>query len=554
MNPELLEAEELEYELKLRGIRDVSTKRSKTSALSKILSDEEKGICEFPSKLPSDFDIEEEFKICSNGSSNVLTNLRQAIMEQNAWEVSKGRARLIHYQNRIGRLEPVNSFTLNTKNSAVAKIQECSLLLNDSVRKTPKNPSAPKNVLGAIAKLPMPKNQINVSSNQWGEAIYGGARSNVPHKDRTGLNFGDLPSRLPIPSKEPFPAEARIPTSSRIENLVGNRMDHRNRVIENLDLMDNLSGIRLNTHPDHCNSRANAFDDVQARGSQEFIAKRKPIPVHLWKASFSGEGDLHDFISQIDMFKLWEKTSDEDLLSSIGYLLTGRAAKWFRIHFRDFQSWTGLKEAMKKEFLPSHSAYKLIEDIDKRYQKKDETFGEYLDAMLLMFSYMSFPLSEEHKLYMIRKNMERNYSIALSSQVITSIGQLAEICKRMDDTKNMIDNRDNKSSECSVKLPPAPRDYRRVNNICEMDPDEREIMALEQIADHPNTRFALARKDNNERRPQQNCWNCSKIGHNFNFCPDPISKFFCFRCGKPDVSSRRCPICNKASGNDPARI
>lgn len=560
MNPELLEPSELDYELLIRRIINISTRRSKTLALSKVLVEEERGRSEAPKELPLEIDIEGEFKICHDGTSEILKELKQAMEDQNAWVISKCRSRLIHFQDRIGRLEPVNSFTMSAKNTAAANVQECSLIFKEPCRasnKTPKNPaSAPKFNLGAIPKRIATAPLVDVSANQWGESLFGGRRSNVGK--RTEVDKGI--SREENVCLGDADRGVILPTSSRIANPTENQfiesLENRNRFNDRI-LSDNLAGLRMSNHIDdteHVASmpiRQQGREVLEHRHFQEFVYKRKPIPVHLWKASFSGEGDLHDFISQIDMFKLWEKTSDDDLLSSIGYLFTGRAAKWFKIHYRDFATWVVLKEAMKKEFLPSHSAYKLIEDIDKRYQKKNETFGEYLDAMLLMFSYMSFPLSEEHKLYMIRKNMDRTYSIALSSQVITSIAQLAEICKRMDDTKNMIDNRDNKSSDCSYKNPlPPQRDYRRINNVCELEADEREIMALEQMADHPNTRFALTRKDN-PRQPQA-CWNCSKVGHNFNFCPDPISRFFCFRCGRPDVSSRRCPNCNK-SGNDLAR-
>lgn len=275
-----------------------------------------------------------------------------------------------------------------------------------------------------------------------------------------------------------------------------------------------------------------------------YVNRRKMIPVHQWKIHFDGDNDLNDFLSKVEMFAKFEQTPANDLLSTIGYLFSKRALAWYRIHYQQFTSWPQLKTALTAEFLPAHSNYKILHQIDHRTQGKAESFGEYLSAMQILFSYMPSPPTEEYQLYLIRKNMDPTYAVALSTQKITSIQQLTEICRRMDDAKDMVESRNR-----SLNPVESDKNYRRRNfQLQEMEKEEYEVEAMERRM------VANVVKPSETQDPPYKvfCWNCEKPGHTHNYCPQPKLKLFCYRCGIDGVSVPRCKRCNPSlQGNAP---
>lgn len=81
---------------------------------------------------------------------------------------------------------------------------------------------------------------------------------------------------------------------------------------------------------------------------------RKTVPIHQWNISFSGDGKgphLYDFFEQVALFQRSEGVSNEDMVSSIVHLLSGRAKLWFMTVNDYVHTWDQLVFAMKREFL-----------------------------------------------------------------------------------------------------------------------------------------------------------------------------------------------------------
>lgn len=284
----------------------------------------------------------------------------------------------------------------------------------------------------------------------------------------------------------------------------------------------------------HSNQRSN-------HGQNSFYGGRKPIPVHKWRISFDGENDLNDFLSKVEMYTKFESTPDDVLMSSIGYLFSKRALSWYRVHYKEYERWTDLRTALVEEFLPSHSDFQISNQINSRFQSKNESFGEYLAAMQMLFSYMSEPPNTSHQLQLIRRNMDPTYMFALSTQEIVTIKQLAQICRRLDDTKDMIQMRSKSSNSFSTNLSPYPSKKVQFNELAGECESDLEVAALtvQRRSEKPTPNEQFSRKT----PPVITCWNCLQPGHTFNYCPQEKLRLFCFTCGMHNTSRPKCPKC-----------
>lgn len=299
----------------------------------------------------------------------------------------------------------------------------------------------------------------------------------------------------------------------------------------------NSSFINDNINQNHSNQRS-------SHGQNSFHGGRKPIPVHKWRISFDGENDLNDFLSKVEMYTKFESTPDDVLMSSIGYLFAKRALSWYRVHYKEYERWADLRCALIEEFLPSHSDFQITNQINSRFQLKNESFGEYLSAMQILFSYMSEPPNHLHQLQLIRRNMDPTYMFALSTQDITTVKQLAQICRRLDDTKDMIQMR-NKSSNNLNNPSNSFLNQKKVqfNELSgQLSDSDLEVAAFtiqkrnEKVT--PNEQFSR------KTPPIIACWNCLKTGHTFNYCPQEKLRLFCFTCGMHNTSRPKCPKCS----------
>lgn len=300
---------------------------------------------------------------------------------------------------------------------------------------------------------------------------------------------------------------------------------------------------------------------------------KRGIPVHQWRIEFSGDGrgsHLYDFLLQLSLHQRSEHVTNREMLESVIHLLSGRARLWFQANCDEFENMETFVAAIKDEFLPRNYDYVLLNDISNRTQKYNESFGEFITHMQALFKCLSVPLEEDHKLYMIQKNLSPRYALSIAPLDIRTVNQLAEICRRID----------MRCSKQTIPLPfqPVQHGFQRqvqrrfgdrqvyaIDGEWEDQEGDAEVNAIRRIMDQQQLGQARGDQVRDERRVEaprgqqpmgrrpEECWNCRRQGHVFDHCPQPRNGVFCFKCGLSDTTSRECRRCLGNGGGNPQR-
>lgn len=273
---------------------------------------------------------------------------------------------------------------------------------------------------------------------------------------------------------------------------------------------------------------------------------KKTIPINQWNVKFSGEEGLSltEFLGEVDLYAQSEGFTPHDLFNSAIHLFSGNARKWYKAHFQEFHGWNELVVALKEDFQPQYYDYMLLTEIESRMQGKSETFSTFLAEMVILFGKLSKQISEDHKLYILRKNMQTCYSYALATQDILSVRQLHGVCKRID-TAKLLQERNSHPDSFRFLEPGfrAPIENRKIfrNTINEIEEGNNSHEEECEAFDNFNRRRNFART--NEKMKNNKCFNCEFVGHGFRNCPQPRKGIFCYECGLPNITVTDCPNC-----------
>lgn len=259
----------------------------------------------------------------------------------------------------------------------------------------------------------------------------------------------------------------------------------------------------------------------------------KPVPVIKWNLKFNGECkefSVNAFLERVEELRLARHVSKSDLFDSALDLFSGKALIWFRAAKRRCNDWDSLTILLKEEFQPPEYDDRLLEEIKRRTQGKNESVGLFIAVMTNMFERMSVPVSEATQLKIILKNVSPFYQMNLSLTDIGSLSELLQYCKRLEAKKYNIDN---------FALPTRSKN--------DLEPDLAYMSTDTDVNELPYT----SSTSSIERVSAITCWNCHKSGHRSSQCTEEKRKH-CYRCGKIGFTVRNCPKCTSNSGNSSA--
>lgn len=595
MDPVHLLADELDYELVIRGVYNLSTSRQKTTCLRALLLREAKGEATISNSELGLLKSKDELEICGRKLEDLIATIQQANFVAFNW--MDCRSRLMHIIARIKRLIPSTpngqSTTYQMVEAAEAQLHLFAQMPFSNQMVNQGDPAAQRHSTSPLADaigiinstrqrqsqstsnlLDIP-NQINTSTSRARSSLLT-VRDFVPQDVAAG---GADEVLLPIQFDRPPPPYS----SQRLNSFRGGPIPQA--------ATSNAAALRFGPTTDaFYNEIRQARSDAPSRRPASVLSasdhdfdgefqypqqrhNRKSVPVHQWKLSYSGDGHglhLYDFLSELQMFQRSEGVTDEQLLSSVVHLLAGRARLWYRTWFDTFQNWNAMVAAMKTEFLPPKYDYKLLTNISNRRQKQSETFAEYLTSMRSLFKHLSTPINEQHKLCIIEENMLPKYAIATSVLNIETLDQLSNVCRRVDyaysktssavpferssDQRYAYRNNQNQSRSRALHAVEAMQqtaDAMTLNfqGLIVGEQEEQPEHPPQQDYEQPQSSEVLEmrRGQNSGKHTQERreCFNCRRVGHSFVVCPAPRDGQFCFRCGSRNVTAFTCVNCAK---------
>lgn len=542
-----LTSSELDYELQIRGVHNISNNRLKTAALRELLHKEHKGI-EIAPKHSTGFETHSEITTCANLYHDLAITTEEALNSGNRLETLRCISRFLHLQSRLERLSPLDQTSisnvhelLNSVYSAIIKISELNTNNTSVARSVNKSVSNSKstnlNKPASTTSLSDRVNALNFSSVSNNEGAVGGniresPRETTSEVDLTPEELQDVEHMLrdiEIIRANPF---------RRNRNQVSQPDDRyqtqRDEIVNQRSEQQMRSERTTNTTNNAAENNRGFLPRPALRNQIEYIStptnnysqahSQRTVPINQWGISFSGDTNsmhLYDFLSQVNLYQRSEGVSDQNMFRSIVHLLAGRAKRWYLSVYENFENWSDVIIGFKEEFLPDNYDYVLLNDITNRAQKPNESFGEFITNMMALFKCLSNPLDEAHKLFIVRKNLLPKYAMSIAPLKLINLQELSEACRRIDSATSLTNR--------NMYLMP----YSQVQSHGNRPHNVSTI-----VQGQPNNRST--------NRAVPTCWNCGENGHAHNICQHPKRGIFCYKCGARGVITSRCSRC---SGN-----
>lgn len=262
------------------------------------------------------------------------------------------------------------------------------------------------------------------------------------------------------------------------------------------------------------------------------VSNSKSIPPCKWNVTFNGSMEkesLISFLEKIELLRQARNVSKDELFNSACDLFSGPAWIWFINNRNKVNTWDELIGKLKQDFLPYNYEEELLQEINNRTQGANERVAIYIASMEGLFNRLPNKPTEAVITNRIRRNLLPYYISRLALEQPTTVTQLADLCKRLEESRTW---------STRYKPPPNPK-------VGLLEPD-LSCVATSSGTSFSNTNFHSSGKNfrnaNVSVVSNLKCWNCDKIGHAYTICRNP-RKLFCFGCGSKNTTKSRCFKC-----------
>lgn len=338
-----------------------------------------------------------------------------------------------------------------------------------------------------------------------------------------------------------------------VEGRMGS-MEQRNATYTVNPILPTSAGNLHTTTQTNANltqNQASNGNQVQADGQSNRFRR---VPIHKWgfhftansKSDIPEERDARAFLKRLEIFRDAEDVTYEELRQKFHYLLKGSALDWYTQYRHEFTRWEELKTGFLKQYTTPLTKFVTAAKLASRRQLKSESASEYIASIIRDFDEMEVE-AEEERIAIVQNGLLPDLRSRAMSRDWNSVQEMSIWLRK---------------TETADKLygPPTQQPFQRrfftkrptmaiEQALEEGDREENESEIVGEVEESQCSAMNAKRNFSNRKSGQSateikqkksTCYNCKSNQHYFNDCDQPVTRIFCFRCGKDDVLAPNC--------------
>ncbi|XP_062698940.1 uncharacterized protein LOC109422600 [Aedes albopictus] len=458
MDVQYLLEEELEFELKLRGVKNPSNLQheEQIKQLQQLIEKEIKNqnAPSTASHIISDVD---HIYQCQAKLNPLFKSIEQALRQGTVEEIKMNRSRLNHYRWRLSLI--TDSLITANANKSIARIESYLIRADEILRR---NTPGDKDILPSdLQELDRIKNNVTTESE-----VHEGATASAEDEEPQNLQLQIQETQAQLARQQEqldriinMLSTANVagsPNSTRSTqqsmgavhrqfptNRASSSPEHQRirppppNVIPGMDHQQGF--VDQGMPPNLVNEMFRFFvnQNSQNRGqpaspNQNQFSQRCSQPVHKWPFQYSGSANtiqLGEFLSQVHTYADTEGVDERTLVRSIKHLLKGRALQWYSRTYQSFRTWNDFKTLIKREFLPPNYSEIIKQDLYLRFQGPTETFSNFYRDLLAVFEIVEPPMLETEKLFILKSHLNTDFIPIATASRAETVEDLVTVCR-----------------------------------------------------------------------------------------------------------------------------